>query len=306
MDIVRTNFTMYGGKITDNHVLYKELYGGGGIRIVSGQFNMYGGEISNNSSATNGGGLALCNGTTLKLSGGTISGNTATNNGGGIWSHIRTTISGNVSITGNSAGGNGGGIWADSTLIISKNVSITNNKAANGGGICFSAYDSSSSCTMTISDSKISGNTATGKGGGVYFVNIASGIFKISGNVNISGNKKGSTANNVYLEGEKTITVTGKLTGTTPIGITTEKTPNSIAYVTLATGKAEYLDTSKFQYENDSSISLVTVEGSSTANLVACKHSGGNATCTESAVCSTCNTSYGNALGHDFTSTVWQ
>ena len=294
-------FTMYGGKITDNHVEKSLNYGGGGVLFSSDKsFIMYGGEISNNYSVDYGGGINAIGFGSVELRGGTISGNTSDAVGGAIWSNKSVTIS--------------------------EGVNITGNKAVDGGGIC--TYDTS----LTINGGNITNNTVTtGNGGGVY---LNGGTFTISGNVKISGNKKGSSSNNVYLPEGKTISVIDELTGTTPIGITTEAVPSSSAYVRLASGSAEYLDPAKFQYENDSNISLVTV-GSSTSSLIACKHnwgttwqadasghwhecslcggkqaaaehSGGKATCTESAVCSTCNTPYGEPLGHDFTSDVWQ
>ena len=295
-------FKMYGGKITDNHVEKSLNDGGGGVLFRSDDtFIMYGGEISNNYSVDYGGGIIAIGYGSVELRGGTISGNTSDAVGGAIWSNKSVTIF--------------------------EGVSITGNKAVDGGGIC--TYNTS----LTINGGNITNNTVTtGNGGGVY---LNGGTFTISGNVKISGNKKGSSANNVYLPKDKTISVIGELTGTTPIGITTKAVPSSSAYVRLAFGRAEYLDPAKFQYENDSNISLVTVGSSSTSSLIACKHnwgttwqadasghwhecslcggkqaaaehSGGKATCTESAVCSTCNTPYGSALEHDFTSDVWQ
>ena len=294
-------FTMYGGKITDNHVEKSSGDGGGGVLFRSDDtLIMYGGEISNNYSVDYGGGIIAIGYGSVELHGGTISGNTSDALGGAIWSNKSVTIY--------------------------EGVNITGNKAVDGGGI--STYNTS----LTIKGGNITNNTVTtGNGGGVH---LNGGTFTISGNVKISGNKKGSSANNVYLPEGETISVIGELTGTTPIGITTEAVPSSSAYVRLAFGRAEYLDPAKFQYENDSNISLVTV-GSSTLSLIACKHnwgttwqadasghwhecslcgakqaaaehSGGKATCTESAVCSTCNTPYGEPLGHDFTSDVWQ
>ena len=295
-------FTMYGGKITDNRVEKSLNDGGGGVVFSSDDtFIMYGGEISNNYSVDYGGGIMAIGYGSVELRGGTISGNTSDALGGAIWSNKSVTIY--------------------------EGVNITGNKAVDGGGI--STYNTS----LTIKGGNITNNTVTtGNGGGVY---LNGGTFTISGNVKISGNKKGSSANNVYLPKGETISVIGELTGTTPIGITTKAVPSSSAYVRLAFGRAKYLDPAKFQYENDSNISLVTVGSSSSSSLIACKHnwgttwqadtsghwhqcslcggkqaaaehSGGKATCTESAVCSTCNTPYGEPLGHDFTSDVWQ
>lgn len=353
-------FTMYGGKITDNHIEVASNYGGGGICAQSsGRFIMYGGEISNNSSAADGGGVNAWGGS-AKLYGGTISGNTATGDGGGICLNSNLTLSNDVSITDNTAA-NGGGVYTKNSLTLSDNASISGNKATtgNGGGVyCTGSWGDN---TLTLSDSaKISNNTAAGDGGGIYIDmgyltinggslinNTATGNgggvylgsskkFQISGNINIAGNKKGSNANNIYLPKNKTISIAGELTGTTPIGVTTEAPPDSSSYVRIASGRTEYADPAKFQYENnDTPISVVLNSSGNSATLVVCVHSwgsiwkmdstshwlecsickgkentgvhtGGTATCTEKAWCETCGLPYGNTLGHDFTGEVWQ
>ena len=353
-------FTMYGGKITDNHIEVASNYGGGGICAQSsGRFIMYGGEISNNSSAADGGGVNAWGGS-AKLYGGTISGNTATGDGGGICLNSNLTLSNDVSITDNTAA-NGGGVYTKNSLTLSDNASISGNEATtgNGGGVyCTGSWGDN---TLTLSDSaKISNNTAAGDGGGIYIDmgyltinggslinNTATGNgggvylgsskkFQISGNINIAGNKKGSNANNIYLPKNKIISIAGELTGTTPIGVTTEAPPDSSSYVRIASGGTEYADPAKFQYENnDTPISVVLNSSGNSATLVVCVHSwgsiwkmdstshwhecsickgkentgvhtGGTATCTEKAWCETCRLPYGNTLGHDFTGEVWQ
>ena len=353
-------FTMYGGKITDNHIEVASNYGGGGICAQSsGRFIMYGGEISNNSSAADGGGVNAWGGS-AKLYGGTISGNTATGDGGGICLNSNLTLSNDVSITDNTAA-NGGGVYIKNSLTLSDNASISGNKATTGkgGGVYYTSSGGNDS--LTLSDSaKISNNTAAGDGGGIYIDkgnlyivggslidNTATGngggvyfggsSFYIYGNnINIAGNKKGSNANNIYLPKNKTISIAGELTGTTPIGVTTEAPPDSSSYVRIASGGTEYADPAKFQYENnDTPISVVLNSSGNSATLVVCVHSwgsiwkmdstshwlecsickgkentgvhtGGTATCTEKARCETCRLQYGNTLGHDFTGEVWQ
>lgn len=87
----QSNFTMYGGKITDNHVINGNE--GGGVNMhTGGTFTMYGGEISGNAcSDTDGGVISV--GTSLKLYGGTISNNTADKRGGGVFTNMPLTIS---------------------------------------------------------------------------------------------------------------------------------------------------------------------------------------------------------------------
>lgn len=242
VEIQNGTFKMYGGTISDN---YEENagsnYGGGGVCAhTSGTFTMYGGIISDNQSVTDAGGVTVVGGT-MNIYGGTIRDNTAKGDGGGIWTNI-----------------NG--------FIISGNSVIENNTAVKGGGV----YYGSSSNTMTISESaRISGNTATGDGGGVYF---GGDTFRISGNLDISGNKKAGADNNVYLPTNKYINIAGALTGSNPIGVTTEKTPDASNYVRIASGSKNDAAPEKFSYENDNTPVSATSQNNSTADLVVCKH----------------------------------
>lgn len=242
VEIQNGTFKMYGGTISDN---YEENagsnYGGGGVCAhTSGTFTMYGGIISDNQSVTDAGGVTVVGGT-MNIYGGTISNNMAKGDGGGIWTNI-----------------NG--------FIISGNSVIENNTAVKGGGV----YYGSSSNTMTISESaRISGNTATGDGGGVYF---GGDTFRISGNLDISGNKKAGADNNVYLPTNKYINIAGALTGSNPIGVTTEKTPDASNYVRIASGSKNDAAPEKFSYENDNTPVSATSQNNSTADLVVCKH----------------------------------
>lgn len=297
----QSDFTMYGGKITNNHVINGSSNEGGGVNMhTGGTFTMYGGEISGNACSDTGGGV-ISVGTYLKLYGGTISNNTADKRGGGVFTNM--------------------------TLTISDGITITGNKSEQGGGIY--TYDEN----ITITGGNVTDNTATVNGGGVYF-NGESKKFNISGNINVTGNKKSGKANNIYLPNGQIIKIIGELTNTAPIGVTTEVEPNSSNYVQIASGRAAYATPDKFQYENnDTSISAV-LSGSNNL-LVACEHnwgttwqtdstshwhscsicngkdnivnhSGGTATCTEKAICEGCSLPYGNTLGHDFTGGTWQ
>lgn len=258
-------FTMYGGTITDNHAEKASNYGGGGV-VVSGRgkFIMYDGEISHNTSNGDGGGVAVV-WSSFQMYGGSIINNTATDSGGGVdlWNDSFTLSGGTIS--GNTAKNGGGVRFSGSdnsnTLTISDAVEISGNSAANGGGV----YIKSRNLRMT--GGSISGNTATGSGGGVYFNGSS---FNVSGAVNITGNMVDSSPNNVYLPTNKTIAVGGALTGSN-IGVTTEKTPSDSDYVPIASGNTSNTDPDKFLYENDGTAVSAVVNGS-TATLVACKH----------------------------------
>lgn len=357
-------FTMYGGEISGNACSDT----GGGVISAGTYLKLYGGRISNNTADKRGGGvftnmtLTISDGITITgnkseqgggiytydeditINGGNITGNTATY-GGGVY-HIgdyRTcdtlTISGSATITGNTAT-DGGGVYVESGKNTSNwdkgqgalqinGGSITNNTATgNGGGVYINERG-----LLTITGGNVTDNTATVNGGGVYF-NGESKKFNISGNINVTGNKKSGKANNIYLPNGQIIKIMGELTNTAPIGVTTEVEPNSSNYVQIASGRAAYATPDKFQYENnDTSISAV-LSGSNNL-LVACEHnwgttwqtdstshwhscsicngkdnivnhSGGTATCTEKAICEGCSLPYGNTLGHDFTGDTWQ
>ena len=286
---------MYGGTISENRVEQMSSDGGGGVAVsTSGEFIMYGGEISRNTSNGDCGGVAVV-GSSFQMYGGTISGNTATGHVGGVglWNHSFTLSGGTIS--GNTATSNGGGVYFSgndsNTLTISDAVEISGNSAANGGGV----YLNSRNLKMT--GGSIINNNVTGSGGGVYF-NVDGSSFNVSGNVSITGNKKGDTStgsgadNNVYLPNGKTITVAGALTGS-KIGVTTENIPDNSQYVRIASGTTSNTDPDKFLYENDGTAVSAVVTGRNTTMLVACKHNWSGEWATDAAQhwkeCSICN-----------------
>ena len=270
VEIQNGTFKMYGGTISDN---YEENagsnYGGGGVCAhTSGTFTMYGGIISDNQSVTDAGGVTVVGGT-MNIYGGTISNNIAKGDGGGIWTNINGFIISGNSVIENNTAVNGGGVFyqgdSSSNMTISESARISGNTATgNGGGIYFKNKG-----TLTMNGGSITGNTATGDGGGVYF---GGDIFSISGGVEINSNTKNSANNNVYLPTNKSITIAGALTGSNPIGVTTEKTPDASNYVRIASGSKNYAAPEKFSYENDSTPVSATSQNNSTADLVVCQH----------------------------------
>lgn len=270
VEIQNGTFKMCGGTISDN---YEENagsnYGGGGVCAhTSGTFTMYGGIISDNQSVTDAGGVTVVGGT-MNIYGGTIRDNTAKGNGGGIWTNINGFIISGNSVIENNTAVNGGGVFyqgdSSSNMTISESARISGNTATgNGGGIYFKNKG-----TLTMNGGSITGNTATGDGGGVYF---GGDIFSISGGVEINSNTKNSANNNVYLPTNKSITIAGALTGSNPIGVTTEKTPDASNYVRIASGSKNDAAPEKFSYENDSTPVSATSQNNSTADLVVCQH----------------------------------
>lgn len=273
VEIQNGTFKMYGGTISDNYEENTKSYcGGGGVCAqTSGTFTMYGGTISNNHSEADAGGVTVWGYGAMNIYGGTIRDNTADGAGGGICTNSEEfKISGNSVIENNTAV-TGGGVfyygYSSSNMTISESACISGNTATgNGGGIYFGSEG-----TLTMNGGSITGNTATGDGGGVYF---GGDTFSISGGVEINSNTKNSANNNVYLPTNKYITIAGALTGSDPIGVTTEKTPDASNYVRIALGSKNYAAPEKFSYENDSTpVSAIISKYGSTADLVVCNHS---------------------------------
>lgn len=85
--------------------------------------------------------------------------------------------------------------------------------------------------TFNMYGGKISGNTATNCGGGVYVAEYST-AFNVSGSAKITGNTADEKANNVYLPSGKTIAI-GGLTGDADIGVTTAQKPTDKKHVTI-------------------------------------------------------------------------
>ena len=257
------------------------ILGGSGANIDH-SFIMYNGCITENKIS----GVYLQNKASFTMYGGSITQNGYNNTyrygvyGGGVYVHTDATFTmygGNI--TGNYADTNGGGVHV---------VSETANFTMYGGSI--------------------TGNHTAGSGGGV---NVNAGTMIVRGDINISGNWKGTeqssasndNANNVYLPTNSTITIEKALTGeNSRIGVTTA-TPVATtkdASVKIAAGKGTYAitDVDKGHFTPDTG--YCEVQKKNDGIYLTHVHSGGTATCTAKAKCGGCNAPYGDALGHDF------
>ena len=219
-----STFNLYDGVIAGNS---STEYGGGGI-FAMGQFHMYGGEIRDNYANYGGGVRTVKN---FTMSGGTIAGNTAGCAGGVHMSGGTMTLSGG-SIADNTATEYSGAICNFGTLNMSGG-SITGNTTGEDEGCIYN----DTSAVMNISGGRITGNSS-GDGGLCNF-----GTLKISGNPVISGNtdNNGNTMN-VCLTAGKTITVTGELTSSASVGVTTKKAPEAGAPVIVGSSYGSYND----------------------------------------------------------------
>lgn len=203
------NATLYSGTLTGNNVSGD----GGAVSVTGGNcsFTMYGGAITGNTATGNGGGISSYdswNAGTVNINGGVISNNRATN-GGGIYAASRTHFHLNGGeIINNTATGDGGGVYcsglysnADGRCEFNGST-ISGNTAQRGGGayvrVCYIGYR----------NCRITDNTATEAGGGLYLVPFASAKIIYMGNVYGGGdeiapyiydNTVNSVQNNLYL-----------------------------------------------------------------------------------------------------------
>ena len=191
-------FHMYGGTITGNTAL-----SGGGVDLSGGTFHMYGGEITGNTAygteTNGGGGVRVGSGCTFTMSGGKISGNTTDGGGGGVYVYTRGTFNmrGDAVISGNKAPlGSGGGVCvSESGTFTMENGTIGGNTAYGRGGGVY-VYNG----TFKMKNGTISGNsTDDGNGGGVYVRGIG-GSFNMSGGT-INGNTAKSSGGGVFVQG---------------------------------------------------------------------------------------------------------
>ncbi len=202
-------FTMSGGTIREN-----KASEGAGVNTAgdaNGTFSMSGGSISNNTATEKGGGIYSAG--TLTITDSTISGNKAKNGAGIYIAGGNTTFKAGdendaakyVKIQNNTATKNGGGIFVAGSYggVSLDYVTITGNKAVDGAGV----YDAD--IVRLQNPATISGNTASGNGGGVYQTDGAK-LDAYNTTVTVSGNTATKDGGGVYFanaNGDFTATV---------------------------------------------------------------------------------------------------
>ena len=196
---------------------------GGGIFNQGGTLTLTSSTVSSNTAGDDGGGIH--NSGTLTLTGSTVSGNTAMDRNGGGIKNISTLTLTDSTISGNTAS-NGGGIHNSGTLTLT-NSTISGNTvigpAANGGGINNNIAGILTLTNSNISDntggvggglinwstadlvnSTISGNTASGEGGGIWNFE---GTLNLT-NSTVSGNTASLDGGGIYNFPSSTLTLT--------------------------------------------------------------------------------------------------
>jgi len=194
---------IYGGSINKNEA----GYGGGMWNNDNGNVSMKGGEFRENIASKCGG--ALWNqGKNFFMEDGYIYKNFACQ-GGGVWTQSTFTMSGGY-IVANEAffpydreSGNGGGVWVSGDSIFQmKNGEISGNLAAMGGGVWLSG-----GADFVMQGGRISGNDAE-LGGGVYIQRDdgVPGIFRLSGESEVRGNRGKTAGGGMYVQGVLEVT----------------------------------------------------------------------------------------------------
>ena len=216
-------FTMNDGcEISGNTSSGSSGYGAG-VHVVYGTFTMKGGTIRNNRAGDCGGGVYVSSTKGDKkgkftMTGGTISNNTAKNEGGGVSVNEggTFTMDDGCEISGNTATNGGGVQFMQGTFTMYGGAIRENTATRYNGGVGVYA-------TFTMKGGTISNNSAGEHGGGVGLVDY--GTIKLSGEVEISGNKTDVKDKNVVLISEpkneynNSIVIEGTLSNQTPIGV---------------------------------------------------------------------------------------
>lgn len=190
--------------------------------------------LQNNKTSGNGGAVYVDDGCTFEMTNSIIRNNTAVKGAGvyvasnGIFNMNNGTISHNAATSSREAS-LGGGVYVDANgtfnmkdgSIINNSVNYTGTSLMGGGAGVAVDFQTTSSGLFNMTGGKIQGNKTIGNkdyGSGV-FVNGSTqeylGIFKISGNAVVVSD------NDVYLNYVAKITVTGELTGNTPVATIT-------------------------------------------------------------------------------------
>ena len=207
-------------------------YNGGGINVsTNSTLYFQGGTITGCKGAVTGG--AICNKGTCHFEGGVIDDCWGQDCGGihNFDEDCTLTISGGE-IKNCSSYGGGGGVVNYGTATISGGT-FTGNHATTRGGAVWNDDEA----TLTITGGTFTGNQANLYGGGVF----SYGSFNMSGNPVITGNATlNSSKENLYLDNNAVINVTGAFTEGASVGVTPYNISNVLTsgYNTYNSGTA--------------------------------------------------------------------
>ena len=202
--------------------------------------------IIRNNVSKKGGGAIFNEGKNLEVTNSTISVNTAFDTGGIYSKYGIVTVTG-CTVTSNIGTDGAGGI-ANETTSANMTVSgctVTDNFAGTRGGGLWN------SGTLSLDGNTITGNIASGNGGGIYNATT----LNMKGKPVVTDNTGNNTANNLYLDNSKPITVTGAFAEGASIGISMED-KNAAITSGYTTHNADKDPAGIFTSDNDYSIVL--------------------------------------------------
>jgi len=152
----------------------------------------------------------------LTLTNSTVDGNNASQYGGGIGADIRSVVEViGSTISGNAAGIRGGGIFAGTDASISLvNATLSGNRSVAGGGAIYGAADNA----ITLFNATVTGNRAGGSGGGISLLEAAGQAVLTLTNSIVAGNDATGAADDLLGIGGADITFTGgNIVGSAPV-----------------------------------------------------------------------------------------
>ncbi len=240
------NFNMSGGAISNNPGDGVSFAGNGtftmsgnasitgsanGANVASGTFNMNGGTITGAIHD----GVVVASNATFTMRGGSINGNNT-----GAWVNGGTFNMNGGTIADNNSGSNKRGIYVGS----GGRFTMSGNSSVSGHEDCgIGVYENA---TATISGSATISNNANG---GIDFTTGAS--LTLSGSPSIIDNTRNGQPSNISLGSNKTITVTGVLSNSDPIGISVPTNSGNTIFANCDSSDAARSNMPKFRDDSN-------------------------------------------------------
>ena len=170
---------------------------GAGLFAYGATVQLINSTISGNTATTGSGGGVYNASANVMLQNCTISGNSAVRFGGGLFNFGTTTLTG-CTLSGNSAGISGGGVGTNggASRATLTNCTLAGNCAPQGGGLWLSGASASAIASATLVNCTVSGNSATcGVGGGI---GRSTSSTVTLGNTIVAGNTATGSGPDVY------------------------------------------------------------------------------------------------------------
>lgn len=221
-----TTFNLYGGRITGSRPANPDKAGTGAAiflrssNAAGATFNMYGGEITDNGNELTWGGAV-------------------TNGSGNANNAVYVNIYGGK-IFQNTAGTGGAIRLENKSVLTVSGGQLTDNTATNSGGAIYL----SKGAVLNLKGGRITGNKAS-VGGGIYTTTTAGAVL-VSGDPVVTNNTAADKQNNLYLSGDRTITL-GDVAQGAKVGIAAAKGGVAISTQSNTDYTANFISDSSFK-----------------------------------------------------------